>query len=140
MISEIRNRLDTTGTPFRLIAGAVALAQVKDRPPTLPAAFVFPIRDAASENERMTGPVLQRIASDIAVLIVFESLTAPIGDQAADELESMVDWVRARLIGFQPGDDAEPLEHVSGELVKAISGAIWWQETFGTASYRQEEP
>lgn len=139
MIAEIRQRLLVTGTPFALVEGAVALAQVKDIPPNMPAAYVFMVRDASEPNDRMNGPVMQRTACDIAVVIVFEQLAEPLGEPAADELETIVAWVRAQLIGFD-GTTFEPLEHVSGELVQAKGGAVWWQETYGSAYYQEEQP
>lgn len=138
MIGEIRQRLLMDGTPFALVGGAVALAQIKDVPPAMPAAYVFMVRDASEQNSRMNGPVLQRTAGDVAVVIVFEQLAEPLGEPAADELETMFGWVRACLIGFG-GETFEPLEHVSGELVQAKGGAVWWQETFGTAYYQEEQ-
>lgn len=138
MITEIRQRLLMEGTPFAIVEGAVALAQVKDFPPATPAAYVFMVRDASEPNSRMNGPVMQRTAADIAVVIVFEQLAEPLGDPAADELETIVAWVRACLLGFG-GSTFEPLEHVSGELVQSKGGAVWQQETFGTAYYQEEQ-
>ncbi len=139
MIADIQSRLrDAPGTPFALVSGAVDLAQVRDHPPALPAAFVVILREASSDNERATGPILQRTAADIGVVLVFEHLGSPLGDPAADALETLRGWVRRHLVGFLPADAADPLEHVEGELVKARGGTVWWQETFGTAYFSQE--
>ena len=137
MITEIQAKLrDTAGTPFALVEGALAMAQVKDRPTAMPAAYVLPLRDASSPNQRATGGLLQATAADIGVVIIFENLAAPLGDPAVDELEAIKTWVREQLIGLEIGD-CEPIEHIDGELVKARSGVVWWQETFGT-SFLQE--
>lgn len=139
MIAEIQARLrDVSGTPFALVEGAISLAAVKDRPTVMPAAFVIPLRDASSGNQRATGGVLQATAADIGVVIIFENLASPLGDPAADELESLKAWVRARLIGLEVGD-CDPIEHIEGELVKARSGVVWWQETFGTSFLQEAE-
>ena len=137
MIAAIRDRLLEPGTPFALVAGAVALAQVKDRPPALPAAYVMPVRAASEPNSRMASPMLQRTATDVAVIIIFEQLAAPLGDPAADLLEELVTWVRGRLLGLT-GADFEPLEHVSGEMIQARGGTVWWEETWGTAHYQEQ--
>lgn len=138
MIAEIRQRLLEVPTPFALVEGALALAQVKDSPPAGPAGYVFMVREASEANNRMNGPVLQRTAADIAVVIAFEQLAEPLGEPGADDLELLVAWTRNRLIGFGTSI-FEPLEHVSGELVQAKGGAVWWQETFGTAYYQEEQ-
>ena len=136
MIAEIQAKLrNTTGTPFALVEGAIAMAQVKDRPTAMPAAFVLPLRDASSPNQRVSG-MLQTTQADIGVVIIFENLSAPLGDPAVDELEAIKTWVREQLIGLVVGD-CDPIEHIEGELVKARAGVVWWQETFGT-SFLQE--
>ena len=137
MIAEIQTKLrETAGTPFALVEGAISLAQIKDRPTAMPAAYVIPLRDSSDRNQRMTGGVLQMTAADIGVVIIFENLAAPIGDPSVDELEALKRWVREQLIGFE-APDFDPIEHIEGELVKARSGVVWWQETFGT-SFIQE--
>lgn len=133
MISEAKDRLLATGTPFALVEGALALSQVKDRPNAMPAAYVLPLRSASSANQRATGGVLQNTAEDFAVVIVFENLSSPVGDPGTDELEQLFGWVRNQLVGFEIDDDHEPIEHISGALVKAAGGIVWWQEEFGTA-------
>lgn len=137
MIAEIQSKLrDVDGTPFALVAGAVALAAVKDRPNNMPAAFVIPLNQTSGGNQRGTGGMLQVTAADIGVVIIFEQLAAPLGDPAADELEALMGWVRGQLVGFEI-EDCDPIEHIEGELVKARSGVVWWQERFGT-SFIQE--
>ncbi|QIO60686.1 phage tail terminator protein [Rhizobium leguminosarum] len=136
MIAEVRQQLLVNGTPFALVEGAVALAQVKDRPTAMPAAFVIPLRDASSANQRATGGVLQATAADIGVVIIFENLGAPLGDPSVDELEALKNWVRAQLVGFEI-EGCDPIEHIEGELVKARSGVVWWQETFGTSTLQE---
>jgi len=137
MIAEIQARLrDATGTPFAMVEGALAMAQVKDRPTAMPAAYVIPLRDASERNQRGMGGMLQKTEADIGVVFIFENLAAPLGDPAVDELEALKTWVREQLLGLEIGD-CDPIEHIEGELVKARAGVVWWQETFGT-SFLQE--
>lgn len=140
MIREIQLRLrNAADTPFALVEGAISLAQIKDRPEAMPAAYVFPVRAASSGNQRATGGILQETADDIGVVFIFENLSGPIGDPATDELEALIKWVRRRLLGFEV-TGCDPLEHIDGELVKARSGVVWWQETFGTKSLQEDQP
>lgn len=140
MIAEIQQRLrNAQDTPFALVEGAVSLAALKDRPTAMPAAFVIPVRAASSPNQRATGAILQKTESDVGVVIIFENLTSPLYEDGADELESLYRFVREQLLGFEPGDDGEPLQHIDGELVKARGGIVWWQETFGTGHYQESK-
>ncbi|PZR89642.1 MAG: hypothetical protein DI537_20570 [Stutzerimonas stutzeri] len=133
MIAEAKARLLVAGTPFALVEGTLALSQVKDRPAAMPAAYVFPVRSASAANQRATGGVLQETGEDFGVIIIFENLSAPVSDPATDELEQLYGWVRKQLVGFVIDGDHDPIEHISGELVRAVGGIVWWKEEFGTA-------
>ncbi|MBW8322420.1 MAG: hypothetical protein K0M49_16760 [Arenimonas sp.] len=141
MIKSIVDRLLEAGTPFRIVGGAGALSSVKDRPPAVPAAYVYLAVENSAPNERATGPVVQRMSGDISVVIVTENLSGSDDWAAADEIENLKAFVRERLIGFVvTGGDCDPLEHVSGELQQAVAGMIWFEDTFATARYLEEQP
>lgn len=141
-IAEIKARLIEAGTPFSSVKGATALAQVTDRPAgVLPVAFVLVSKDVSAENARATGPVLQRMERDIMVVTVCEDLRDAGGDAVIDELEAVKAFVRAKLIGFLPTDMAaagEPITHIAGEVVEAIGGCVWHQDTFSAPIYIKE--
>ncbi len=138
-ISEIKDRLRGDGTPFCLVSGATALAQVKDRPDSLlPVAYVLSAREVSAANTRATGRVLQRMERDIMVVIVAEDLGDPTGDVVQDPLEALKAWVRARLIGFMPTDMQDPMTHVSGEVVQATGGTVWFEDIYSAPLYLKE--
>jgi hypothetical protein len=139
MIPEIQTRLrDAAGTPFALVSGITALAQVKDRPSALPAAYVYILNDASDPSSRMTGPVLQRTVADVAIVLVTENVSDPLGDAAADDLEQLKIFVRTQLLGFVPIAGIDPLEHVGGVVTRAIKGTVWFQDVFSAAYYQEE--
>lgn len=138
MIAEIKARLLEAGTPFAMVEGATAYAQVKDRPNVMPAAFVLPLEEASQPNNRMGGKVLQRTEADIGVVIILENLSGFDGDAAADELETIKRWTRRQLVGFEI-EDCDPLEHVAGEILQARSGTVWFQHTFSTVYFEEEQ-
>ena len=138
MIAEIKQRLLESGTKFALVEGATELAQVKDRPIVMPAAYVIPLEQVSSPNSRGTGPILQRTEVDIGVIIILENLGSPDGDAVTDDLETIEKWTRRRVVGLEIGD-ADPIEHVAGEIIKARSGTVWFQHTFSSAYHEQEE-
>lgn len=138
-IPEIKAALLAPGTPFSFAMGATSLSQVKDRPDgVLPGVFVLTARETSADNERATGPVLQRSERDIMVVIVGENLGDADGDAVQDPLEGWKAWVRSRLIGLVPSDMNEPITHVGGEVVEARGGCVWFEDTFSAPTYLKE--
>ncbi len=141
-IVDIIRKLEAIDPPvFRMVGGAAEFATVNAAPKTTPAAFVLTLQETAGENERDTGPVMQRVEADIGVIIVTSNLSDARGDATARDIEALKRLVRANLIGFVPSDsDGMPLEHVSGELLKSAVGHIWWQEIYAATSFIEEQP
>lgn len=139
-VAAIIARLLEAGTPFAVVEGASDFAAIESRQPATPAAFVIVAEEAAAENERMTGPVLQRVEADIDVLIIDDNLTSARMGDAASDIEELKAFVRSRLIGFVPAGGSEPLSFVSGKLLRAKGGTIWHADTFGLTTYLEEQP
>jgi hypothetical protein len=138
IIQDLIDKLLETGTPFSIVDGANALAEVDKRPPATPAAYVYVAAEASGANQRMTGPVLQRSAVDIAVMIVTENLAGRI--DAARDIETLKGFVRGRFIGLVPvGEGTEPIEHVEGKIVSVKDGMVWFEDVFGTAQFLTEQ-
>lgn len=142
VVSEIIARLSpATGAVFAIVDGAAAWAEVSASVPTaMPAAYVVTLREAAEANQRATGPVLQHLEADIAVILVTSNVSDAIGGAAAGDIEALKAWVRGRLIGFTPASAADPLVHVSGELLKTKNGVVWHEEVYGASTYLEEQP
>lgn len=140
LVSEIKERLKDGQTVFATVGGALDLANLEKNYLAKPGAYVLAAEEASGENERMTGPVLQRLESDIAVVIVFDDHTDALGEAADDPLEAFKNFVRGRLIGFVPASADEPVTHVSGEIVKASGGTVWFEDRFSVPSYLEEQP
>ena len=138
MISSIISRLLETGTPFRICGGAGDLADVKDQPPALPAAYVYLARERSEPSDRIES-VFQRTACDIGVVIVTSNLSMANNAAAAGEVDALKIYVRRQLLGFLPDGAADPLEHVEGELQQALAGTVWFEDVFSTAHYQESE-
>lgn len=136
IIEEIIARIAGTGTPFAMVEGANELAEVKDRPNSIPAAFVYTATEASKPNERMSGRVLQRTEIDVAVVIVTENLAGRI--DAARDIEVLKLWVRNALVGFQPPSASDPMEHAVGQIQQVRDGMVWFEDVFATATYTKE--
>ena len=141
LVSDIITRLEAIDEPtFRIVDGAAAFAAVKDKPRAFPAAYVFVKEDASAPTERMTGPVLQRMETDVAVLIIAGNVSDSRGAAASADIEALKASVRAALVGFVPdASNGEPLQHLSGQLVKFIGGTVWFEDVYATATYLQEQ-
>lgn len=140
LVDETKTRLLSDGTPFKAVAGATALAAVKDRPVgEMPQAFVLVAREASTENQRaMTGPVLQRMERDLMVVIFAEDVSEPFGGATGDQLEEIKSWVRGRLVGFVPTDMKLKISHVGGEVVEAVKGLVCFEDTYSAPTYIEE--
>lgn len=140
MIPSIVARLMEANTPFRICGGAGALASIKDRPPQVPAVYVFEASESSTLSERSTGPVFQRSTVDIGVVIVTENLSGTDEFAAAEDIGNLKSYVRKQLIGFMAAGADEPLQHVTGELQQAVAGTIWFEDVYTTARYIEEQP
>lgn len=140
VVSEIIVRLKPDVDPaFAIVEGATEFAAIDTVPTAMPAAYVMTLREASSENQRATGRMLQRTEADIAVVIITSNLSDVPGAAVSADLEDLKGWVRRRLVGFEAPSSDDPLEHVSGELLKTKNGTVWWEEVFGAAYYLSEE-
>lgn len=127
--------------PFALIEGAADLAAIDGNPPAAPAAYAFIKEEAAEENTRATGPVLQRCENDIAVVIITSNVTDATGSAALSDVETLKLAVRSALVGFVPQSGVgEPVEYVGGRVLRFRSGYVWIELVFSVASYIEGNP
>ncbi|MCV0424666.1 MAG: hypothetical protein K5905_04275 [Roseibium sp.] len=138
LVSEIIVRLKDGQTVFQTVAGAVEFSVIEKNRLASPGAYVMSAEEGSSPNERLNGKVLQRLETDIAVLIVVDNLSGTLGSAAGDELEDLKSFVRSRLLGFVPASGVEPITHVSGEIVKASGGTVWFEDRFSAPSYLEQ--
>ena len=141
LVSDVITRLEAIDEPpFRIVDGAAAFSAVKDKPRALPAAYVFVKEEASSPTERMTGPVLQRVETDLAVLIIAGNVSDARGAAASADIDVLKDAVRAALVGFVPdASNGEPMQHLSGQLVKVTGGTVWFEDLYAAVTYLQEQ-
>ncbi|MEP0235538.1 hypothetical protein [Roseibium sp.] len=140
LVPEIIARLKPVETPFKAVSGAADFALVEKRRLGSPAAFVMVAEEVAGDNERINGTVLQRLETDVAVVIVADNVSDARGGATADDIEDLKSFVRTQLIGFEPEAAEEPLTHISGKLLKARGGTVWFEDLYAAASYLEEQP
>ena len=141
LVSDVIARLQAINPPvFSIVDGAIGLATLKGVPDAVPAAYVFVKEEASSPTERMTGPVLQRVETDLAVLIIAGNVADAQGSAVAVDLEALKATVRGALIGFVPeATHGEPVQHVSGQLVQFKGGYAWHEDLYSAATYLEEQ-
>ncbi len=125
---------------FAIVAGAADFAAIGDKPHSVPAAYVFAEEEVSDVNHRATGPVLQRTEMDVAVVIVTRNLSDLTGGAAAGDIVALKQSVRRALVGLVPAasEDGTPVTHLSGVMLKARGGYVWWRELFGASTYTEE--
>lgn len=142
-VAAVIKKLGSINPPvFRIIGGAAEFASVQQAPKAFPAAFVMSLQEASGASERTNGPLLQPLSADIGIVIVTGNLSDPRGAAGSNDIETLKKIVRTHLLGFvpHPEEDGLQIEHVSGELVKAWGGNVWWQEVFAATRYIEEQP
>tara|TARA_R110002020_G_scaffold34066_34_gene103959 strand:- start:7484 stop:7918 length:435 start_codon:yes stop_codon:yes gene_type:complete len=141
LVNDVITRLNLIDPlPFALIEGAVEFASIDSVPPALPAAYVFVKGDAAEENSRATGRVLQRCEIDLAVVIVTSNLSDSTGSAAAGDIEALKLAVRGALVGFVPeASRGDPLEYMAGQMLRFRSGTAWFELVFAATDYIEEQ-
>lgn len=137
IVGEVITRLQAITPAFSVVAGAIELSAVKGRPNALPAAYAYVRGENAGPNQRMTGPVLQPLELDVAVVVITENLSDLPGDALGEDLEVLKARVRDALLGMVPTQalDGAPLEYVSAEVVKIGAGVVWCEMVFSASTY-----
>ena len=141
LVSELQGRLTAIDPAvFRIVGGAAEFAAITGEPKATPAAYVLIEEEQSADNDRITGPVLQRTEADIAVIIVTRNVADNTGAAAMEDIETLKAKVRTALIGFVPAasQGGDPVTHISGNLLKAKSGNVWQRELFAAAYYQEE--
>lgn len=142
IVADFIARLQAITPPvFAIVEGAADFSTIETVPTAMPAAYVLVEEEESGDNERATGPVLQRCEADIAVVIVTDNVSDVSGGAVASDIEALKAAVRAALIGFVPASTqgGDPITHVGGRLISARRGTVWHRELFAAAYYLQEQ-
>ena len=131
-IRDIIDRLGEGNTRFASISGAADLAAIEDSAIALPAVFVLSVEEVTAENQRFgeNAGVLQRHEADIAVVIVIGNVGDVAMGDARNDIETYKKFVRGRLLGYLPSGADEPLTHVSGTVLRARHGTVWFEDKY----------
>ena len=136
IVADVIARLHALSPPvFRIVAGALELAAVREQPAAVPAAYVFIENEAAAENEAMTGAVTQRVETDLAVVIVASNVSDAAGGALAADLEAIKRRVLVALLGWLPPQGDDIVTYVGSETIRMKGGYAACQLTFSAPYY-----
>lgn len=132
-VASTLSALELSGSPlFKSVEGAAEFACVQESLKRVPAAFVLPLREVATSNELLGGSVLQAVREQFAVVVAVSNLRDARGDAAKAQLATIKPLVMGALLGWVPVADYEPIEYVSGQLLRLDKTTLWWQWVFVT--------
>ncbi|MEL6921360.1 MAG: hypothetical protein AAFO77_10130 [Pseudomonadota bacterium] len=140
LVNQIVECLAAAEIGLALVERAADLASIDRSPRAVPAAYVFIVEEASSENENATGgaggtqAVQQLTQVDIAVLIITANKVDANGAAAATDIDALKAKVRSTLLGRVLTGADVPLEHVSGRMVSMVRSFVTYEDIFATAT------
>ncbi|ARO88178.1 hypothetical protein EBAPG3_010530 [Nitrosospira lacus] len=118
---------------LRRVAAAAELAAASEDLKQVPAAYVVPAAERASQNQFATGGVLQRNQVRFAVVLAVSNVSDMRGEKAQADLRILRTSVITALLGWSPDSAFDPVEYVGGRLLRLSDAVLWWQDEFLTA-------
>lgn len=107
----------------------------------LPAAFVYPLEDVASENQNMGWSLRQLVQEKIAVVVEIDNSVASGGDRrgqaAVTSVETLKYEIFSGLLNFNPSGlprANQGLRYDGGTLLGFDRARLFWQFTFSLAA------
>lgn len=131
-VAPVVDRLAEQVPTLRLVGGAAQFERALQGLTAMPAAFVLPARESASEGEFMSQLVQQQVTAEFAVVIACRNLADSEGAAALEALDPIRVAVRDALLGWAPADH-DGCEYVAGEFAEFANGVLWWTDTYRTA-------
>ncbi len=132
-------RLRAEAPMLKTAGGAVEYERALQNAPALPAAFVIPGRETATDNEFGNQIVEQRVDVDFAVVLAVRNVSDASGAAALESLKPVRDAVCVALLNWQPDAEFYGCEYGGGELFAWKDGVIWWAETYRTSHLIRSE-
>jgi hypothetical protein len=135
-LSLITARVKEQLTALRSVGQSAELEAAADAVVALPAAFVLPMSDVASDLG-MTGTTYQRVVQQFSVILVISNRRDAQGGAALNDLHTQRLALRAALVGWVPDTaNGEPVIYTGGKLVKMDGdGRLWWADEFELTTF-----
>lgn len=110
----------------------------QNRHPSIPIPAVCVLREdeSAGPNERLQGPVRQRIRYRVSVVSMVRNVRDPRGEAADDDLQPLRGQILSALIGWTPPDAETPVEFAAGRRLAFDDQVLMWGDVFTTYGWR----
>src|SRR3989344_69172 len=113
------------------VDGAIEFASLRTAPTVLPAWYVIPTRETASQNER-TSTIHQRVDVRFQVVVVL-SAQARNQDKVREDLKTHVDAITGALLGWKHPEANGECHYDGGALLISDGQVIAWAVQFRTS-------
>lgn len=128
VVALLKPQLTPQGAAWVDVDGLLQLSALDSKKAgRLPKLYVIELSENAKPDVRGSGPYLQTMQLEIGVISVMASVN---GQHAS--LAPMREQVRARLFGWSPHVDLEPLALAGGRLLKLGDSYVAWLDRFVT--------
>lgn len=135
-LSLITAHLKASLSGLRSVGVSADLDAALDGVVAMPAAFVLPLADAASDLG-MSGSTGQRVVQAFSVVLCLSNRRDAMGSAAMADLHTHRMALRTALVGWVPdAANGEPVTYTSGRLLKMDGdGRLWWSDEFQLTTF-----
>lgn len=132
-LNSIIDRIGQEVAALKLVGGAVEFEKASQGLTALPAAFVLPANERASDNDFMAQVVQQQVTLQFVVMIAVRNLSDREGVGAVEALQPVRHATRQALLNWVPEGADEGIEFQSGSMLQFSNSDLWWQDFYTTA-------
>jgi hypothetical protein len=129
-------RLKAQVSALRTLGASADLNTAIDGVVALPAAFVLPLAESASDMG-LVSSTGERVLQAFGVLLCVSNRRDALGGAALADLKTLRLAVRAALVGWVPdASNGEPVLFNAGRLMQMDGdGRLWWMDEFQLITY-----
>lgn len=124
VMESVENRLRGEVEGLNEISSAADLAAIKKVPLNTPAAYVLLESESAAANTAAAGGHIQRVTSNVAIVLAHKSGGDARGGGSTRELEWLKDRILSRVVGWND------FSYSGSRLLGLIDGIVWEQLNF----------
>jgi len=135
--AKVKNLKDAQGKPlFASVKSAIDIVSEMQKPLNVSSiAFIVPLEESPSGNQRDMGLALQKINKTVGVLIGIR--TAGRNEDDSSKLELLRQTLRNSLYGWQVDTNHSPFLLAASNLQQLQERQLFWMDRFTTEHYEE---